>query len=678
MGVRGSKGAAAAVVVAALAAGLVSVAPAAAAGPTAIAADSSGVVYAGFGTGGQIKRYAGTDGAPLTPWGAAGNNPGQLGGVVAIDVAPGDLGNVWILDTNRRVQEFSRSGTFIRGFQLGACAAGITPEPLTRGGLDVTNDEIYVAHPCANEIFRFRRNDFGLNSQGGTAQIPKGVSAQLYATAPVETRRTYVAFPGYSRVGKYQPWFSLDDSGGFNDPFGFKTIPGAPTDVFVDAFGVLFVSETATDRIYQYDSNGNEFRWMCGTGSEVGRCADPSAFDVFEQFSDLSGNVFVADYGNSRIQRMNSFGFTFWAAPASDSGGGGSAPVNTGLPQVQGSPTQGNQVTCSQGSWSNAPSSFSFIWSRNGSPIGGASQAAYTIQAADVGQQLTCTVTATNGAGSGQATSQAVTPVANQSAPVNTGRPVISGAAVQGQTLSCSQGAWQNNPTGFAYEWRRDGSQIAAGQTYTVQAADVAHAITCAVTASNAGGSTTAVSDPVTPTGSNVTGAVGVTINDSALFTNSPGVTLTVHEPAGATQVLISNDGGFGAGAEQRPVSGSDSYTWTLNSSGPERLPKEVYVRFLGTGVDQTQTYSDDIVLDQRPPGAPVASLAGRKLRVRSSDHGGSGLDLLQLAANKAGADPVTLAFERRTKVEKPRRARFVRVVDRAGNYSRWVRIKRK
>ncbi len=676
MGARGFRGAAAAVVLAALAAGLASAGPAVAAGPTAIAADSDGVVYAGFATGGQVKRFAGADGSALTSWGAAGNNPGQLGGVVAIDVAPGTDGNVWILDTNRRVQEFSRSGTYIRGFQLGACAAGTSPDPLTRGGLDVTGDEIYVAHPCADQLYRFRRSDFGLNSQGGTAQIPKGVSAQLYATAPAETRRTYVAFPGYGRVGKLQPWFSADDSGGFNNPFGFKQIPGPPTDVFIDAFGVLFVSETASDRIYQYDASGTEFRWICGSGSELGRCADPVAFDVFEQFSDLSGNVFVADHGNGRIQRMNAFGFTFWAVPATD-GGGGSAPVNTALPQIQGAPVQGENVTCTQGSWSNGPTSFTYSWARNGAAIANATNSIYRIKAVDVGKQLTCTVTATNGSGSGQATSSAVVPTATPAAPVNSSPPAISGSAVQGQTLTCSQGTWQNGPTGYAYAWRRDASQVATGQTYVVQAADVGHAITCAVTATNSAGSTTAVSAPVTPTGSGTGGPVGVTINGAALFTNSPGVTLTIHEPAGATQVLISNDGGFGSGAVQGPVLGSDTYSWTLDSSGPERLPKDVYVRFTGPGLDATQTYSDDIVLDQRPPGAPSASLSGRKLRVRASDHGGSGLDTLELARRKS-AEPVSMPFERRTRVDKPRRAKVVRVVDRAGNYSRWARIERK
>ena len=41
------------------------------------------------------------------------------------------------------------------------------------------------------------------------------------------------------------------------------------------------------------------------------------------------------------------------------------------------------------------------------------------------------------------------------SAPVNTGAPVVSGMALQGQTLSSSTGSWSNGPTSYAYQWRR-------------------------------------------------------------------------------------------------------------------------------------------------------------------------------------------------------------------------------
>src|SRR5439155_333178 len=87
-------------------------------------------------------------------------------------------------------------------------------------------------------------------------------------------------------------------------------------------------------------------------------------------------------------------------------------------------------------------------------------------------------------------------------APVNTGLPVVSGSAVQGQTLSASTGSWSNSPTGYAYQWRDcDGSggscvdiAGATSSSYVLVASDVNSTVRVAVTASNAGGSNTASS----------------------------------------------------------------------------------------------------------------------------------------------------------------------------------------
>jgi hypothetical protein len=653
----------------ALCVGLLTASAASAAGPTAIATDSDGVVYSGYASGGTIQRNAGADGAPLASWGTTGNNPGQLGGIVAIDVAPGGSGNVWILDTNRRVQEFTRSGTYIRGFQLDACDAGVSPDPLQRGGLDVTNDMIYVVHPCRDRVYRHDKSDLVEKAWAQVDGPLKGASAQLYGTAPASSQFLFVARPTRNDV----VWFDL----GSLSWHGPKAVGGAPTDVFVDAYGVLFVSERTGDTVKLYGSDGNLFRTLGGSGSALGRLNDANAFDVFEQFSDLAGNLFIADTNNERIQRWNPFGFTFWGATA-NGGAAVSAPANTSLPSVSGTPSQGSSVTCQNGSWTNSPTSYTYAWTRNGTSIAGASSQSYTIQAADVGQALRCVVTATNGAGSASATSNPVTPSAGGGVPANTALPQISGTAVVGQQLSCSQGTWTNSPTNYTYRWKRNGgaTPIATGQNYTVVAADVGQAITCEVQATNGSGTGTATSAAVTPTaGGGGGGDVGVTINNAAIATNSPGVTLTIREPAGATSVRISNDGGFGS-AQTFAIRGDDTYTWTLATSGGERLPKTVYVRFVGTG-DANQTFTDDIVLDQRPPLTLAATLDGGILRVKATDKG-TGVEKVEYARNKLAKNSVTRAFERKTKVAKPGKARFARTIDGAGNHSAWKKIKRK
>ena len=81
-------------------------------------------------------------------------------------------------------------------------------------------------------------------------------------------------------------------------------------------------------------------------------------------------------------------------------------PSNTALPAVTGRPTIGSVLGCSTGTWSGA-TSYTYQWSRNGTPISGARSSAYAVQAIDQGGSLTCTVTATGPGGSTSATSTA-------------------------------------------------------------------------------------------------------------------------------------------------------------------------------------------------------------------------------------------------------------------------------
>ena len=93
--------------------------------------------------------------------------------------------------------------------------------------------------------------------------------------------------------------------------------------------------------------------------------------------------------------------------------GGGSAPVNTVAPAITGTTQDGQVGTCSTGTWTGTPTiTFTYQWKRNGSTNLGTSST-YTYVTADVSQNITCVVTATNGIGSASATSNTVVPIAN-------------------------------------------------------------------------------------------------------------------------------------------------------------------------------------------------------------------------------------------------------------------------
>ena len=84
-------------------------------------------------------------------------------------------------------------------------------------------------------------------------------------------------------------------------------------------------------------------------------------------------------------------------------------PASTGPPAITGTLKAGSRLSCSTGTWTNSPTGYAYQWSRGGTPIIGASAQSYTLQKIDQGLTLTCTVTASNPAGTGApATSAAV------------------------------------------------------------------------------------------------------------------------------------------------------------------------------------------------------------------------------------------------------------------------------
>ena len=88
-----------------------------------------------------------------------------------------------------------------------------------------------------------------------------------------------------------------------------------------------------------------------------------------------------------------------------------------------------------------------------------------------------------------------------QAPPVNNGAPAITGTVAQGQTLTATNGTWSNNPTSYAYQWQRCSVAAACvdiasatNNSYALTAADSDYGIQVKVTASNVGGSGSAIS----------------------------------------------------------------------------------------------------------------------------------------------------------------------------------------
>jgi hypothetical protein len=93
-------------------------------------------------------------------------------------------------------------------------------------------------------------------------------------------------------------------------------------------------------------------------------------------------------------------------------------PVNSAVPTISGTTTFGETLTSTTGTWSNTPTSYVYQWSRSATSggsytnISGATNSTHRLVAADVGQYLKVTVTASNASGSASATSVATAQIA--------------------------------------------------------------------------------------------------------------------------------------------------------------------------------------------------------------------------------------------------------------------------
>jgi len=135
--------------------------------------------------------------------------------------------------------------------------------------------------------------------------------------------------------------------------------------------------------------------------------------------------------------------------------------------------------------------------------------------------------------------------------PSNTVAPVISGSSAIGSTLTSTTGTWAGTPViTYAYQWKRAGVNIVGeiNSTYVLVLADYNKAITCEVTATNAFGSASALSNSITGTavapvntvapvisGTNVVGSI--LSSTTGTWTGAPTPTYTYQWKRGASNI---------------------------------------------------------------------------------------------------------------------------------------------
>jgi hypothetical protein len=260
--------------------------------------------------------------------------------------------------------------------------------------------------------------------------------------------------------------------------------------------------------------------------------------------------------------------------------------------------------------------------------------------------------------------------------------------ALVGRTVTFDA-AGSSDPSGISrYEWDLDGDggfeTDTGGSAATTRLYQAPASVTVTLRVTDGTGKQTTATQTlkITEPGG-AASLLGISINSGAQYTNTPNVKLLVKPPASASSIVVSNDGGFLVPATF-PV--ASSIDWKLDSSGPERLPKTVYARFM-LGPIISETYTDDIILDEIPPvvqKAALAPAAGKaasaakakpyvvKLKAKDSN---SGVAKVQVTANKRKPGKL-LAYKTKVKLKSAAKPKFVRAQDRAGNFSGWKKLR--
>jgi hypothetical protein len=153
----------------------------------------------------------------------------------------------------------------------------------------------------------------------------------------------------------------------------------------------------------------------------------------FEQFSETgSGSEYITQTQNGIGVKQGSTtsGINVALIPL--------RPNNTGSPVASGTPSVGQKLSCSSGTWTGIPTlTYAYRWLRDGSAIAGASGSTYVVQSADQGHGLACEVTATNSVGHAAATSNALrVPAVSVLAFHASAPPTVANAAQSNSTWS--------------------------------------------------------------------------------------------------------------------------------------------------------------------------------------------------------------------------------------------------
>lgn len=495
-------------------------------GPTAVAVNSHGDVWVVDSQNDRIEEFSET-GEYLSSFGSKGSGPGQF--ELPWGIAAGPEGNVWVSDpNNQRIEEFGETGEYFREVR-GERFEGGLQEP--KGIAVDPKGDVWVADASRHGVYEYSSSAEPMRHftslEGGPIGIAVDASGDVlvaeYEADRIEEFNEQGEHLGrFGSKGEGAAQFTFDQyqpqgvAAGPNGEIWVADYHGdsvqrwqapqasAPVDTSSPGLSgqpVAGLTLTASHGEWEGSPVRYVYQWQrCTTECETIAGATAATYTLDND--DVGARIEV------EVTAADASGATSATSSPTAAVAAATVPSNVTAPAISGEAQDGQTLRASPGEWSGtSASAYGYQWEscnedgRECAAIEGASGPEYALGPGDVATALRVLVTATNDAGSAQASSAATVEVAPQPAG-ELEVPSVTGVPDSHQVLHADPGAWSGTERQFSYQWEScspEGSGCAAIEgasepEYELGEGDVGSTVRVRIGVASAAGALTDVS----------------------------------------------------------------------------------------------------------------------------------------------------------------------------------------
>jgi len=272
--------------------------------PYGLAVDASDNVYVADTQNHRVQKFDST-GKFLTKWGSFGEDEGLF--VMPVDIAVSPSGDVYVASRGA-IQRFTPEGKFLARWKTSLAA------PVNRHIAVDSSGKIYQASYAEHRVDIFDP-DGNLIETWGSPGTDAGKFDEPGGIAVGPSGQVVVADAGSKRVQ------SFDSDGRLLARWGTGFYPGFLAGLAIDGSGNIYTTAEGSKSIRKFDADGRLVAAWAEEGSGDGQLKSV-LWTVLDVAADASGNVYVADIGNHRVQKFSSDGrfLTKWGSKGTDDG----------------------------------------------------------------------------------------------------------------------------------------------------------------------------------------------------------------------------------------------------------------------------------------------------------------------------------------------------------------------